>query len=144
MTTLAERNLAALKSIVRRHTVQLNGASVEITPPGLLEIVEKIMSGGINSNALASAAAEGVDLGQLLARFPELARWLAVRSLAGNLEAGEAAEIEALVAGLGIDELVDLSDGIATAIMPDGVEAAKKKVLGFLKTRFGLEFSAAA
>jgi len=150
--TTAQRNLTALKAMRKRHTVKVGGHDLEITPPGLIDVVERIASGinlgglapGGNASEMAEAAASGMSIGEMLQKFPELAKWLAVKALAPDTkDEGELDEVEALVGGLSLEEVIDLADGIVAAMMPDGFDAAKKKAATFIQAKFGVTLAAA-
>ncbi|MBB4102400.1 hypothetical protein [Allorhizobium borbori] len=135
MTALAHRNLAAFKAMKRTHTVVIGDTKLEISPPGLIEIIERVEA-EVSHEDLSRFATGDVDIPGLLRKVPALARWIGVRSLAAKADAEAAAEIEEYVISLLPDELFELAEGIVAAIMPD-TETSKKK-LASLGLRFGI------
>lgn len=133
MSTLAQRNVVAFKAMKRTHTVTVGDAKLEISPPGLIEIIERVEA-EVGQEDVKAFAEGQIDVATILRKVPSLARWLAVRSLGGTVGAQD--EIEEFVVGLNPDELFDLIDGIVVTIVPDA-DSAKKK-LAALGSRLGL------
>lgn len=135
MSTLAQRNAAAFKAMKRIHTVTIGDAKLEIQPPGLIEIIERVEAEVSQEDVKAFAEGQ-IDVATVLRKVPALARWLAVRSLGGSVGEADSDDIESFVIGLTPDELFDLIDAIVVTIVPDA-ESAKKK-LAALGSRLGL------
>ncbi|MQV12199.1 hypothetical protein GHL01_00370 [Sinorhizobium meliloti] len=134
MSTLAQRNATAFKAMKRTHTVTVGDARLEIQPPGLIEIIERVEAEVSQEDVKAFAEGQ-IDVATIIRKVPALARWLAVRSLGGF--DGNDDGIEDFVVGLNPDELIDLIDAIVVTIVPDA-ESAKKK-LAALGSRLGLD-----
>lgn len=137
MSTIAQRNAAALKAMKRSHTVTVGEAKLEIQPPGIISIVERIEH-EVPPEVVAGLFAGDIQVQALIQQFPKLARWLAVTSLAAKASEEELEDINDFVGSLSIEELFDLADGIIEVIMPE-VENLKKKGLR-ISGRLGLEF----
>ncbi|WP_312356694.1 hypothetical protein [Agrobacterium sp.] len=135
MSTLAQRNAAAFKAMKRVHTVTIGDATLEIQPPGLIEIIERVEAEVSQEDVKAFAEGQ-IDVATVLRKVPALARWIAVRSLGGSVSEADSDDIEGFVIGLTPDELLDLIDAIVVTIVPDA-ESAKKK-LAALGSRLGL------
>ncbi|MCZ7885391.1 hypothetical protein [Agrobacterium salinitolerans] len=119
----------------RIHTVTIGDAKLEIQPPGLIEIIERVEAEVSQEDVKAFAEGQ-IDVATVLRKVPTLARWLAVRSLGGSVGEADSDDIESFVIGLTPDELFDLIDAIVVTIVPDA-ESAKKK-LAALGSRLGL------
>lgn len=142
MSTLAQRNAAAFKAMKRTHTVTIGDAQLEISPPGLIEIIDRVEAEVSQEDVKAFAEGQ-IDVATILRKVPALARWLAVRSLGSKFGFGDDdgpdglhVQIDAFVVSLTPDELFDLIDAIVVTIVPDA-ESAKKK-LAALGSRLGL------
>lgn len=135
MSTLAQRNATAFKAMKRTHAVTVGDAKLEIQPPGLIEIIERVEAEVSQEDVKAFAEGQ-IDVATILRKVPALARWIAVRSLGGSVGEADSDDIESFVIGLTPDELFDLIDAIVVTIVPDA-ESAKKK-LAALGNRLGL------
>lgn len=135
MSTLAQRNATAFKAMKRTHAVTVGDAKLEIQPPGLIEIIERVEAEVSQEDVKAFAEGQ-IDVATILRKVPALARWIAVRSLGGSVGEADSDDIESFVIGLTPDELFDLIDGIVVTIVPDA-DSAKKK-LAALGSRLGL------
>ncbi len=135
MTTIAQRNAAAFKAMKRTHVVTVGEAQLEISPPGLLEIIDRVEIEVSQEDVKAFAEGQ-VDVATILRKVPKLASWLAIRALTGNARDEDVTDIQDFVLSLTPDELFDLIDGIVAVVVPDA-EAAKKKLLA-LGGRLGI------
>ena len=141
MSTIAQRNAAALKAMKRSHTVTVGDTKLEIQPPGIISIVERIEA-EVPPEVVAGIFSGNIPVQSIVSQFPKFARWLAATSLAAKAADEELEDINDFVGSLSLEELFDLADGIVEVIMPE-VENLKKKGLK-IGSRLGLEFGQTA
>lgn len=137
MKNVAQRNLAAMKAMIRFHPVNVNGETLHIKGIGTPRFTERVVG---YPAVLQLMMQEGMDIGAIIKEAPGFVVEVAVESLVPDGtdesdEHGTPVPIDDLrdiartyVMGLPPDEFFTLAEGVFHATFPDGIEATKKKI----------------
>lgn len=131
--------LSALRAFKKKHVITLgtDELPVQITPPGFLTALDKILGDPVMARVAEQGINSGLPLFEVIKSLPGFIHWAVEESITRaaepkeRMEDGFKAEVQEFIGGLTPVELYEAIEGIKDVWMPEG-SPAKKKLEGFL------------
>ena len=131
--------LSALRAFKKKHVITLgpDELPVQITPPGFLTALDKILGDPVMAKVAEQGINSGLPLFEVIKSLPGFVHWAVEESITRaadakeRMEDGFKSEVQEFIGGLTPVELYEALDGIKNIWMPEG-SPAKKKLEGLL------------